>query len=247
MNRPLFFLEKISPAGYSVELAEDSAKHLGTVLRLKTGDKIDLTDGRGIRAEAELLQVGKKMASARIISVEHIAKAPQTAIAISLLKNTGRFEWFLEKAAELGISAIMPLHCERTERSFFKSERFKTILRSAMLQSQQAWLTEISNPVDFSEFIRSAACNKYEARCIAHCENSGKIQSADAVLKNASSGIILIGPEGDFSSQEIRRAIDRNFSELSLGNTRLRTETAGIIAAGFLTFHVNQQMMRPGH
>jgi 16S rRNA (uracil1498-N3)-methyltransferase len=151
----------------------------------------------------------------------------RVTIAISLIKNNSRFEWFLEKAAELGVSKIIPLICERTEKQHFRVDRMQQILTSAMLQSQQAWLTDLNPPTHFA-----AALGMIDGsvKMIAHCIQENKKELTAHVL-HASDPAILIGPEGDFTKNEIEQAIAQQFIPVSLGDNRLRTETAGIVAA----------------
>ena len=147
-----------------------------------------------------------------------------------MIKNNHRFEWFLEKATEIGVFQIVPLVCERTEKTAFKFDRMKNILISAMLQSQQSWLPILLEPIKLAGFVNQVGpINKY----IAHCENSeAKIQLH--TCQPFTDSVILIGPEGDFTIDEISIALQNNFIPVALGNTRLRTETAGVVAATLL-------------
>jgi len=153
------------------------------------------------------------------------------AIAISPVKNNTRFEWFLEKATEIGVTEIIPLICNRTEKTVFKFDRMKSILVSAMLQSQQCWLPVLHEPTKFNSLITSST---QQQKFIAHCIDDAKRSLADLNNESLSSKIILIGPEGDFTADEIDLALQNQFSAVSLGATRLRTETAGIVAATLL-------------
>ena len=164
--------------------------------------------------------------------VETPKPAPNT-IAISLVKNAHRFEWFLEKATEIGISRIIPLLCTRTEKQHFRYDRMKGILVSAMLQSQQAWLPLLDEPVRFNEFLRRDISGQ---KFIAHCEEDARNPLA-LQLQKGQGKLVCIGPEGDFTIDEIYTATSNGFLPVSLGNTRLRTETAGIVAATLLTIH----------
>jgi 16S rRNA (uracil1498-N3)-methyltransferase len=153
-------------------------------------------------------------------------------IAISPLKNASRFEWFLEKAAEIGISTVVPLLCTRTERQFVKKDRWNGILVSALQQSQQAWLTELWDPVGFSAFINVLHAKE---NYVAHCMEGEKKPLQQLVSRGNSSFCILIGPEGDFTPNELSLALEKEYHPVSLGHTRLRTETAGITASVLLT------------
>jgi 16S rRNA (uracil1498-N3)-methyltransferase len=230
MALPRFFVEKLTIDDKRVIFDEAAARHIVQVLRMESGEELMVTNGQGVLLTAVLDQVGKKTAEARVHLAENIPARPvRTCIAISLVKNSSRFEWFLEKAGELGVSEIIPLICERTERQHFRADRLRTIMQSAMLQSQQSWITELHDPVNFKDVLEKP----YSARFVAHCEEGGKSLTISEVKKTADT-IILIGPEGDFTPAEISAAKAAGYQELSLGNTRLRTETAGVVSAAFL-------------
>jgi len=195
---------------------------------MKAGENILLTDGKGKKATGTIEDDNRKKCRVRISSLEIEERKPfRKTIGISLIKNTSRFEWFLEKATEIGITDIIPLLCERTEKQNFRTERMQTILTSAMIQSQQSWLPQLHEPISFTDVFRF----EYKNRFIAHCMDGEKKQLPDSLSGNT---IILIGPEGDFTPKEIQASLDHHFLPVSLGNTRLRTETAGIVAAAFL-------------
>ena len=227
---PFFFEEDLALSEEFI-LSEESSRHIAQVLRMKEGDLITITNGNGQTSTAEIVFPDKKKTKVKVIQHKFSKRpSPITAIAISLIKNTNRFEWFVEKATEIGISSIIPLICKRSEKTHFKIERITSILKSAMLQSQQSWLPEISEPVKFQDFIES---NNSDQKFIAHCLPEEKSELRNSVQSN-SSKIILIGPEGDFTEEEIQKAIEKNYVPVSLGETRLRTETAGIVAAVLL-------------
>lgn len=229
MELPIFYLETIPP-GNVLTLDEDTSKHVVQVLRMKPQEMLQLTDGAGSLLTAEILEDHKKKCTVKVTERREVPKKKQqVCIGISLLKNASRFEWFLEKATEIGVTEIIPLLCDRTEKQHFRFERMKQILVSAMMQSKQVWLATLHEPANFSKVISSA---DYETRLIAHCEQSNK-QS----IKTFSAGNsvqILIGPEGDFSKDEISLAIQNNYVPVTLGDTRLRTETAGVVASALL-------------
>ena len=230
MTSPYFFEETL-PDSDEFTLSEETSRHISQVLRMKEGEEIILTNGKGYRLFANILFADKKKTKALFIRKEFLEQSvPNTAIAISLIKNNNRFEWFAEKATEIGISKIIPLICKRSEKTHFKMERTRSILISAMLQSQQSWLPELSEPVKISEVIKK---ENYEQKFIAHCVNDEK-KELKSLVSDSASKIILIGPEGDFTEEEIQTAIQQNYIPVSLGKTRLRTETAGIAAAVLL-------------
>lgn len=231
MSLPFFFINTISPAGSVVELDEDTSKHVSQVLRMKEGEKLRLTDGLGSSAEVVINSAHKKHTSVQVINVEKIPQAPlRLSIAISLVKNTSRFEWFLEKATEFGVHEIIPMICERTERQKFRTDRMMGICKSALLQSQQSWMPLLGELQDFDEVITRA---RQQQKMMAHCVDGAKVEFASLFNPSLNTHIILIGPEGDFTPNEIARASEKNFQFVSLGNTRLRTETAGIFAAAW--------------
>jgi len=235
MSLPLFYSPVIPGVGEFLELEEENARHIVQVLRKRTGDEVRLTDGKGTISLCTIMASAKKSCT---VSIQSITNVPpplhKVTIAISLLKNAGRFEWFLEKAAETGIHAIVPLICQRTERQVFRESRSKSILVSAMLQSQQSWLTEISAPLPFPSFMASLKQPSFDRQYIAHCEDDAKRELATMIDREQRSSLILIGPEGDFTPEEIIAAIAAGCIPVQLGETRLRTETAGITAAVLL-------------
>lgn len=229
MDVPVFFVENLSPPDI-LTLNEDTSKHVVQVLRMKPSERLQLTNGAGSILTAEVLDDHKKKCTVKIIERKVVAKKKkEICIAISLLKNGSRFEWFLEKATEIGITEFIPLLCERTEKQHFRFDRMKQILISAMMQSKQAWLPVLHEPTVFSKVINSSA---YQTKLIAHCEDETK-QSIKNFLEGGSLQV-LIGPEGDFSTNEISLALQNNYHPVALGDTRLRTETAGVVVATLL-------------
>lgn len=232
MSLPYFYLKEYDPLQNEIILDEDTSKHISAVLRMKKGDALNLTDGKGNLITSEITNAHKKHCTVVVKSKIQIPKSKITVtIAISLIKNSSRFEWFLEKAAEIGINEIIPLLCERTEKEKFRFERMQGILVSAMIQSQQAWLPVLSEPRLFKSVTGQS---QHDQKFIAHCADGDKGNLADLLNSNLSSQIILIGPEGDFTHAEIEWATKHQFTAVSLGEARLRTETAGIVAAALL-------------
>lgn len=232
MQLPIFF-EKVIPGTSSFILSEESSRHIAQVLRMKEDELIQLTDGLGTIISAQIVTPHKNHTEVKVLERSQIpASKNEVSIAISFIKNTGRFEWFLEKATEIGVKEIIPLLCKRTEKSHFRMDRMNTILISAMLQSRQAWLPHLKPAIKFNELIDS---NTYTHQFIAHCLEEDKKGLNDILCKPADRKIILIGPEGDFTPEEINYAISNNYVPVSLGETRLRTETAGLVAAVLLT------------
>ena len=231
MSLPFFYSEFIDNTATTFVLNEDTSKHIVQVLRMKAGSLLQLTDGKGCLLTAEITDDHKKSCVVKKTAIDFI-KAPsnEITIAISLIKNASRFEWFLEKTTEVGVTKVIPLLCDRTEKQYFRMDRMKGILISAMLQSKQTWLPVLQEPTTFKLVITSAAAT---SKYIAHCEDDQSKLSL-ASIKNDSSSIILIGPEGDFTDDEITLAKSNNYLPVSLGETRLRTETAGVVASVLL-------------
>jgi 16S rRNA (uracil1498-N3)-methyltransferase len=231
MKFPFFYIEKYDPSQQEFILDEDTSRHVIQVLRMKEGERLNLTEGKGKIVTAQISNSHKKHCTVQIIAISEQRPATRSiVIAISLLKNTSRFEWFLEKATEIGVSEIMPLVCERTEKQKFRYERMKQICISAMLQSQQCWLPVLHEPVRYLEYMNLNKEKSDLVKLIAHCAEETK-QSINELHMGVSSHChICIGPEGDFTKQEIDAALQSGFLPVSLGETRLRSETAGVVA-----------------
>ena len=230
MSVPYFYEPQLINIASNYTLSEDTSKHCVQVLRMKEGDRIDLTNGIGAIFESIITNAHKKNATVQIQTQKRIvAPTQKITLGISLLKNAVRLEWLLEKATEMGVHVIVPLVCERTIHERFKNERMQNILQSAMIQSQQAWLPLLKDPTLLSQFYATYQATQ---KLIAHCEPTPK-QNIKS-LQVADDCILLIGPEGDFSPTEIEQASQNQFQAIHLGNTRLRTETAGLFALSVL-------------
>lgn len=235
MALPFFYISDYDPSKKETVLDEDTSRHIVQVLRMKQGEQINLTDGKGNLLTTSIIEDHKKHCFVRVQNI--VYKEPQArkvSIAISLLRTANRFEWFLEKATEIGVNEIIPLLCERTEKEKFRHDRMQSILISAMLQSQQCWLPVLHEPIAYELLFREEEVAKTSQKFIAHCIEEEKRNLADLVNESLPSQIILIGPEGDFTPAEIELAISHHFDAVTLGETRLRAETAGIVAAVLL-------------
>lgn len=231
----LFFLEEIAPLHSVIALPEEAAKHIIQVLRMKKGDEIFFTDGKGKYAQTLLVDDHKKHPQIKVVALNEMsAPVSNFTIAIALTKNASRFEWFLEKATEIGISQIIPLKTHRTEKQHFRYDRMNNILISAMLQSQQFWLPKLWEPIALNDLWNESYVQNEPHKYIAHCIETDKKSLVSQLKPDQSTGMILIGPEGDFTEEEITNAIQNNFTPVSLGESRLRTETAGMVAASLL-------------
>ena len=225
---PLFHFPALQPSQGTINLTEEIKKHAVTVLRMQAGEQLVLTDGKGCSATADILQADKKQLTVALGElVAHPAPQKKMILGISLLKNTARFEWMLEKVTEIGITEIIPLLAERTERQHFRQDRFQQILVSACLQSGQFHFPILHEPMKLAAvFSMDLPPQKF----IAHCMEGNKPQLAG----QSSDSILLIGPEGDFTAEELAFAMQHQFAPVSLGESRLRTETAGIVGAVLL-------------
>ena len=235
MNLPFFYINEYDVLQKQIILDEDTSKRIIQVLRMKQGEKMSLTDGKGNLITAEIIDDHKRHCKVEVKATSN--QKPETRnikIAISLLRNPGRFEWFLEKATEIGVNEIIPLICKRSEKQKFREDRMQNILISAMLQSQQCWLPVLHKPVAYELIFRQEEIIHCSQKFIAHCIEDQKRNLADLVNEALSSQIILIGPEGDFTAEEVQLAIQNHFDAVSLGDTRLRAETAGVVAAVIL-------------
>lgn len=230
MSLPFFYIKEFDPSQSFITLDENNSRHAIQVLRMKQGEQLNLTDGKGNLLTAEIIDDNKRSCQIKALSQFKVQSSKfKISIAISLLKNANRFEWFLEKATEIGVTEIIPLICERTERQHFRLDRMKNILISAMLQSQQCWLPELKEPCKFAD-MQMWKCADGE-NFIAHCEEGNK---NNLHIRTSAYSLTCIGPEGDFTKEEIELALKNNFIPVSLGKTRLRTETAGMVAATLL-------------
>ena len=230
MAVPFFYEPLLISGATSFTLSEETSKHCVQVLRMEQGSRLDITNGMGIIFEATIQIAHKKNTSVIIHQQrQEIRGSQKITLGISLLKNAVRLEWLFEKATEMGIDRIVPLLCERTIHERFKTERMQHILQSAMIQSQQAWLPTLDAPTPYVDFISK---NTATQKLIAHCEPTEK--KSIKSLPPTENCILLIGPEGDFTLQEIKLAIDNDYTPINLGPTRLRTETAGIFALSVL-------------
>ena len=215
-------------------LSEEESKHCIKVLRLDTGSLMHLVDGIGGFYDAVIEDPHPKRTKLKIIKkTENFAKRNHYLhIAIAPTKNIERIEWFLEKATEIGIDEITPIICDRSERKEIKTERLNKVITSAIKQSIKAFHPKLNEPVRFSDFIaKTTNAQKF----IAHCMDSGKVTISEQLISKGNY-LVVIGPEGDFSFEELQVAIAHNFIPVSLGDSRLRTETAALEACFEINF-----------
>ena len=224
----LFYLPNLNKESKSAEFSKEESKHIFKVLRKDVGDDINITNGKNLFFEAKITSISKNNCEVKILNIKTKDKINyKLHIAISLLKSNDRFEWFLEKASEIGISEITPIICERSERKFLNENRLQKVLVSAMKQSLKSHLPILNPVTTLKEFFQK---DFKDELFIAHCEEEPNKNLLLNSIKPKSSSIILIGPEGDFTKKEIDKAIELKFKPVSLGESRFRAETAAIIA-----------------
>jgi 16S rRNA (uracil1498-N3)-methyltransferase len=229
----LFYNPNINETTESFSFDKEESKHIIKVLRKKDTDILFVTNGLGYLFETEITLASDNKCTVKIIAVEkNDASKYHLHLAVAPTKMNDRYEWFLEKATEIGVHEITPIICDRSERKVINQERFEKIILTAMKQANILFLPKLNPPKTFKEFIQT----KNEGiQLIAHCEETDK-KSLKSVLKSNTNVTLLIGPEGDFSEKEIAIALENNFTPVSLGNTRLRTETAAIVACHSVIF-----------
>ena len=222
----IFYTPDLSGTTYTLD--ETESKHCVRVLRLEKGDKIMLVDGRGGFFKAEIDDPNPKRCAVKVVHSElnYGLRNFGVHVAIAPTKNIERIEWFLEKATEIGITRVTPLLCHHSERKEIKHDRLEKVMVSAMKQSLKAYLPQLDELTKFSAFMKQPFEGQ---KFIAHCEEQHRELLKNAMTKGGNY-LILIGPEGDFSPEEIRMAIEAGFVPVSLGDSRLRTETAGVVA-----------------
>jgi 16S rRNA (uracil1498-N3)-methyltransferase len=230
----LFYNSEISANTKQITFDKIESKHMVRVLRKKENDVLKITNGKGFLFEARITFASDKKCMADIVSATAIAKPwnYNLHIAIAPTKNNDRIEWFLEKATEIGIDEITPIICSNSERRIVKLDRFEKIIQSAMKQSLKFTLPKLNAPLKFDDFL----AQKFEGTlCIAHCDEDKKT-ALQTLVKPTETITIMIGPEGDFSSEEIQKALAKNAKPVSLGESRLRTETAALVAVNIVSF-----------
>ena len=221
----LFYTPEIA---HSHELPADEAAHALRVLRLQPGDEVRLTDGQGGFYHARISECNRKRCMVEVIEREEQAPlwTGHLHLALAPTKNMDRMEWLAEKATEIGFDELTFLNCQWSERRIVKGERIEKILISAMKQSLKARLPKLNDITDFAQFVKQPISGQ---KFIAHCHEGEKTPLRQA-LQPAQDALVLIGPEGDFSPDEVALAVAEGFTPVTLGNTRLRTETAALVA-----------------
>ena len=229
----LFYNPTINETTENFSFDKEESKHIIKVLRKKDTDILFVTNGLGLLFKTEITLASDNKCTVQIRSVEKTKPSKfQLHLAVAPTKMNDRYEWFLEKATEIGVHEITPIICDRSERKVVNRERFEKIILTAMKQSNLLFLPKLNEALTFKEFVKR---NKNGLHFIAHCEDTEK-KTLKSLLKTNENITLLIGPEGDFSEKEIALALENNYIPVSLGNTRLRTETAAIVACHSVVF-----------
>lgn len=233
----LFYNPNISETTTAFAFDKEESKHIIKVLRKKDTDVLFVTNGLGFLFKTEITLASDSKCTVKILSFEKAAASKfHLHLAVAPTKMNDRFEWFLEKATEIGIHEITPIICDHSERKVVNKERFDKILLTAMKQCNALFLPKLNDAISFKEFIK---LDQKNLKLIAHCEETNK-RTLKSILNPNADVTVLIGPEGDFSEKEIALAIDHSYLPVSLGKTRLRTETAAIVACHSVVY-VNEE------
>ena len=232
----IFYVPGIT--GNTCLMDENNSRHSIRVLRMTKGDRLKLVDGNGNLYEAIISDPDPSGCRVTITNVirDFEKRGYRLHIAISPIKNQDRFEWFIEKSVEIGVDEITPVICRNTEKPGIKKDRINNIIISAMKQSLKAFMPSLNEPVTFDEFINSDPTG---IKMIANCNPDSERKKMDQIYEKNSDAVILIGPEGDFTVEELNLAFRNGYKPVHLGTSRLRTETAGI-AACYSVYFINQ-------
>ena len=234
----LFYNDSLYPQVQEVTFDKEESNHIHKVLRKKTGDLLFITDGRGYLYKAQIQYITDKKCTAHILS-HSLAPTPayHLHIAVAPTKMNERYEWFLEKATEIGVHEVTPILCDHSERKTIKTERFEKILLSAMKQSLQCYKPQLNPPISLLEWLDTIESNSV-GKYVAHCQEGVRVLLFDRLeeLPQETTNLwVIIGPEGDFSQREIQKACSKGFLPVSLSPNRLRTETAAIVACSCIS------------
>ena len=231
----LFYNATIDTNTKAFTFDKNESRHIIKVLRKSEGDQLSITNGKGDFFEIIILTANPKKCIGEVINIKSVDQLPYNLhLAVAPTKLNDRYEWFLEKATEIGITEITPIICDHSERKIINLDRFEKKIQSAMKQSLKSYLPKLNKATTFKNFLISQE-NNTQQKLIAQCEETSK-KRLKSVLKKRGDTTILIGPEGDFSSDEINKSLRIGFAPISLGNSRLRTETAAIVACHSVAF-----------
>lgn len=223
----LFYNPELDGSVSQFSFGAEESNHIVKVLRMKEGDEVQITNGRGILFKAKIIDADPKRCRAEINATQKKhSKMFWLHLVVAPTKMNDRFEWFLEKATEIGVNEITPIICEHSERKVVKQERMQRVVQAAMKQSLRTYLPKINEAISYADFLKQ---QHKGLLFIAHCAEEEKVELKRRVAADKDI-TILIGPEGDFSSAEINDAYEKGFLPVSLGEARLRTETAAVVA-----------------
>lgn len=223
----LFYNPQLEETATSFTFDTLESKHIIKVLRKTAGDELHITNGNGLLLSATITDSNPKACAIQITGVKKTHPTKHYLhLVVAPTKMNDRFEWFLEKATEIGVHEITPIRCERSERKTIKLERYQKVMQAAMKQSCQTYLPKLNPLTSLQDFLEQEHSG---LRFIAHCENSERVELKRSLAADQPT-TILIGPEGDFTSEEIKRAKNGGFVPVAMGKTRLRTETAALVA-----------------
>ena len=229
---PRFFYNGPMAEKSTVSLDADTAKHIWQVLRMQADDKIILTDGNGSTAEGRIHTAERHKCNVTVENViYHKRQGSILHLCVGFTKNNSRNEWLLEKATELGVASIMPISAERSEKTHVRSDRWQKILQSAILQSKQYYVPRLSEVTPLKQVLEQY--KDMPQKFVAHCIDEKNKRPLAELLKTTPDTVLLIGPEGDFTQEEVNLCEEYGFLPVSLGTQRLRTETAAITAAAY--------------
>lgn len=226
-----FFPGQMEPKSI-VSLGSETSKHIWQVLRMGEGDQIELTDGKGALATGEIQFAERHKCNVKLAEVTFTPRiGGKLHLCVAFTRNNGRNEWLLEKATELGVASITPVSSDRFNKTHIRHDRWEKILQSAILQSQQSYLPELSQLSSLKETME--LYKDVPQKFIAHCIDDSNKQSLAEMLKPGTDTVLLIGPEGDFTKDEVNLCLEHGYRAVSLGHQRLRTETAAITVAAY--------------
>lgn len=230
----LFYTPNIDFSEDTLTLAKEESKHIVRVLRLKEGSVIYVTDGNGNLLKVEIIDANQNTCSVKVLerTANHEKRDYYIHMAVAPTKNNDRYEWFLEKATEIGIDEITPIIGQHSERKKIKLERFQKVILSGVKQSLKAYIPKINEAVKFKDFLKEDFDGD---KFIAHCVEDDR-KSLKSELIPGKRYLVLIGPEGDFNKEEIKLALEKGYTPVTLGNFRLRTETAALAAVHSIAF-----------
>jgi 16S rRNA (uracil1498-N3)-methyltransferase len=234
MSLPLFFHDGLLNASSEIQLDEETARHVVQVLRMQPGEQLQLTNGKGVSAMTTIVKAEKKKLFVAVNNIEQYpGRANKLHLCVAFTKNTSRNEWLLEKATELGVSSIVPIIATRTDRERIRYDRWRNILVAALIQSQQYHLPELLEALPLKDILQRF--NGVEQKLVGHCISTESRSPIAIALQKDKETIVLIGPEGDFTLEEVHACTENGYTGISLVDQRLRTETAAMAVCAYFS------------